>query len=103
MAKNLHENGAELSEEDIAYFLERMNSGEEVVAGSRAHRIMTATSEWAMRITSRMNAAFDSLSETRAQLEKLWRSPIPENMGLFPLLIGRNPVLGAMRRMHRWR
>ena len=79
-----YEDGSELTQEQIDYFIERMNSGEEVEAGSDVHRIMTAASERAMRITSRMNAAFDSLSGVRAQLEELWMCELPEGVGLFP-------------------
>ncbi|MDO4888580.1 MAG: DapH/DapD/GlmU-related protein [Actinomycetaceae bacterium] len=80
----MYEDEGELTEQQIEYFLERMNSGEEVVAGSDVHRLMIAASERAMRITSRMNAAFDSLSATRAQLERLFMRPLPESVGLFP-------------------
>lgn len=80
----MYEDGEDLTQEQIDSFLERMDSGEEVVAGSDVHRIMTAASERAMRITSRMNAEFDSLSETRAQLEQLFMRPLPESVGLFP-------------------
>ena len=79
----MYEDGQELTQEEIDYFVERMNSGEEVVAGSRVHQLMTAASERGMRITSRMNAQFDSLSDTRAQLEKLFNRPLPEGVGLF--------------------
>lgn len=84
MARNFYEDGGELTREQIGYFLERMDSGEEVEAGSEAHRLMTAASERAMRITSRMNAQFDSLSDTRAQLEELWMCELPDSVGLFP-------------------
>ena len=80
----MYDDGKELTREDIDYFVECMNSGEEVEAGSDVHRLMTAASERAMRITSRMNAAFDSLSGVRVQLEELWMRPVPETMGLFP-------------------
>ena len=80
----MYEDSEDLTQEQIDSFLERMDSGEEVVAGSDVHRIMTAASERAMRITSRMNAEFDSLSETRAQLEQLFMRPLPESVGLFP-------------------
>ncbi len=80
----MYEDGEDLTQEQIDYFLERMNSGEEVEAGSDVHRLMTAASERAMRITSRMNAAFSSLSDTRAQLEELWRCELPEGVGVFP-------------------
>ena len=79
----MYDDSGELTREQIELFLEYMNSGEEVVAGSDVHRIMTAASERAMRITSRMNAAFDSLSDVRAQLEELWMCKLPEGVGLF--------------------
>ncbi|MBQ9001940.1 MAG: sugar O-acetyltransferase [Eggerthellaceae bacterium] len=75
-----------------------MNSGEEVEAGSDVHRLMTAASERAMRITSRLNSQFKSLSDTRAQLEELWMRPIPEGFGLFPPFTtdcGLNTHVGA--------
>jgi acetyltransferase-like isoleucine patch superfamily enzyme len=84
MAENYYEDSAELTQEQIDYFLERMDSGEVCIAGSDVHRLMTAASERAMRITSRMNAQFDSLSDTREQLERLLNRPLPEGVGLFP-------------------
>ena len=79
-----YEDGGELTREQIEYFVERMDSGEEVEGGSEVHRLMTAASERAMRITSRMNANFESLSGVRAQLEELWMCELPEGVGLFP-------------------
>ena len=84
LAKSFYEDGGELTQGQIDYFLERMNSGEECIGGSDVHRLMTAVSERAMRITSRMNAEFNSLSEVRDQLERLFMRPIPEGVGLFP-------------------
>ena len=98
MADNFYEDSRELTREDIEYFLGRMGSGEVCVAGSREHRIMTAASERAMRITSRMNASFTSLSDTRAQLEELWMRELPEGVGLFPPFTtdcGLNTHVGA--------
>lgn len=94
----MYEDGGDLTHGQIAYFLERMDSGEEVEAGSDVHRLMTAASERAMRITSRMNAAFVSLSDTRAQLERLFMRPLPEGVGHFPPFTtdcGLNTHLGA--------
>ena len=84
MATQYYEDSEELTQKQIDYFIECMDSGEEVQAGSEVHHLMTAASERAMRITSRMNAAFDSLSDTRAQLERLFNRPLPEGVGLFP-------------------
>ncbi len=80
----MYEDATGLTQEQIDIFVERMNTGEEVIAGSEIHRLMTAASERAMRITSRMNAAFNSLSDTRTQLEELFNKPLPEGVGLFP-------------------
>lgn len=94
----MFEDSDDLTREDIAFFLERMDSGEEVEAGSDVHQLMVAASERAMRITSRMNAAFVSLSDTRAQLERLFMRPLPEGVGLFPPFTtdcGLNTHLGA--------
>lgn len=52
----MYEDGDDLTHGQIAYFLERMDSGEEVEADSDVHRLMTAAPERAMRITSHMNA-----------------------------------------------
>ena len=84
MGKGSYEDGGELTREQIDFFLERMDSGEEVEAGGEVHRLMVAASERAMRITSRMNAQFVSLSDTRAQLEGLFGRPLPDGVGLFP-------------------
>ena len=84
MSEGFYEDGEELTREQIDYFLVRMDSGEEVEAGGEVHRLMTGASERAMRITSRMNAEFTSLSDTREQLERLFLRPLPEGVGLFP-------------------
>lgn len=84
MPSSNYEDGIELTQAQIDHFLERMDSGEEVEAGSEVHRLMTAASERAMRITSRMNAQFDSLSDTRAQLDLLFMRSVPDSVGLFP-------------------
>ena len=83
MQNSYYEDASELTQEQIDFFLERMDSGEEVEAGSEVHRLMTAASERAMRITSRMNAKFDSLSDTRDQFERLLNRSIPKSVGLF--------------------
>ena len=59
MTESNYKDSHEMTPEEIDRFLAYMNSGEEVIAGSEAHRLMTAASERAMRITSRMNAHTD--------------------------------------------
>lgn len=79
----MYEDSEGLTKEEIERFLEAMESGQECVAGSWEHRAMTALSERAMRITSRMNSEFKSLSDTRARFEELVGRSVPESMGLF--------------------
>lgn len=79
----MYEDSCELTEEEIARFLAAMDSGRECEAGSWEHRAMTALAERAMRITSRMNAEFKSLSDTRARFEELVGRSVPDSMGLF--------------------
>ena len=87
-----------MTDDEIERFVAYMNSGREVEGGSEMHRLMTAASERAMRITSRMNASFESLSDVRRQLEELWRCELPEGVGLFPPFTtdcGLNTHVGA--------
>jgi len=98
MAISNYEDSHEMTQDEIDRFIAYMNSGEEVIAGSEEHHLMTAASERAMRITSRMNAQFNSLSDTRAQLEELWRCELQEGVGVFPPFTtdcGLNTHIGA--------
>lgn len=79
-----YEDAHELTQEDLATFLEAMASGKEIEAGSEIHRIMVAASKRAMRITARMNSSFQSLSETRNAFEELLMEQLPDGVGLFP-------------------
>ena len=78
-----YKDSEELTEEQIEEFLAAMDSGEEVEGGSPVHYLMTAASERAMRITSRMNSNFESISETRALFQELLHRPVPDNIGVF--------------------
>ena len=77
-----YEDTHDLTQEDIATFLEAMASGREIEAGSEIHRIMVAASERAMRITARMNSSFRSLSETRDVFGELLMERLPDGVGL---------------------
>ncbi len=99
-----YEDAHDLTQGDIATFLEAMASGREIEAGSEVHRIMVAASERAMRITARMNSSFLNLSETRNALEELFMKQLPDGVGLFPPFstdcginthLGRNVFINA--------
>ena len=80
----MYEDSPDVTQEQIEAFLASMNAGEECVAGSPMHQTMTALSERAMRLTSRMHAQFDSLSDARTKFEELTARPLPEGFGIFP-------------------
>ena len=73
-----------LSQEQIDTLLASMNAGEECTAGSPMHMIMIAATERALRITSRMNAQFESLSIVRQLFSELIAQELPEGFILFP-------------------
>ncbi len=72
-----------MTRDEIRRFLAFMDSGRTIKAGSEEHRLMVAASERAMRITTRMNAEFNRMSETLALFEKLLNRPLAEGVGLF--------------------
>ena len=71
-------------------FLEYMNSGKEVIAGSDIHLKMTELSNEAMKITSELNNSYHTPEEIKVLMEKLTDQ----------LLL---PVSGSGRNHHRGR
>lgn len=78
-------------------FLELMNSGARVKAGSAAHLCMHALSQEALRITAELNNAYHTPEEIRQIMSRLTGRPVPEDLGLFPPFYtdcGKNTVFG---------
>lgn len=78
-------------------FISIMNSGEEVQAGSEVHLHMTALSNEAMRLTSRLNSAYHTPEEIGQLMEALTGKPFPEGAYMFPPFYtdcGKNLTLG---------
>ncbi|MBK0347734.1 sugar O-acetyltransferase [Aerococcaceae bacterium zg-ZJ1578] len=65
-------------------FLVIMNSGQEVIAGSPAHKFMHTLAQEAIEITMNMNTKYHSGEEIRALMEKLTGRVIDESFSLFP-------------------
>ena len=65
-------------------FIEIMNSGEVVKAGSSAHLKMHELSQEALKITAEMNGSYHTPDELRALMEKLTGQQLDESFGLFP-------------------
>ena len=78
-------------------FLEYMNSGKYVEAGSQAHLCMTRLSFEAMKITAEINSAFREPSQIRELFSSLIGKEVDEGFVLFPPFTtdcGKNITLG---------
>ena len=69
---------------ELKDFLAKMDSGEEIEAGSDYHLYMHALSQEALRITAEMNNAYRSPEELVALMRKLTGQPDFPAFGLFP-------------------
>ena len=69
---------------ELEEFLEYMNQGETVTAGSELHKFMHSLSQKAMRITSKINTSYHEPEEIRRLFSELIGKPLDESFGLFP-------------------
>ncbi|MBQ1587135.1 MAG: sugar O-acetyltransferase [Ruminococcus sp.] len=85
-------------------FLEYMNSGKEVIAGSDIHLKMTELSNEAMKITSELNNSYHTPEEIKVLMEKLTGREFSEGAYMFlpfytdcgkNLKIGRNVFINS--------
>ena len=78
-------------------FLDHMNGGKYVAAGSEAHLCMTRLSYEAMKITAEINGSYHEPEELRELFSRLIGKPVDEGFGLFPPFTtdcGKNITLG---------
>lgn len=89
---------------DIHEYLNRLNAGESVKAGSEMHLLMCELSNRAMRITAQLNNTYHTPQETRALFAELTGKPVDETFNLFPpfytdcglnITLGRNVFINA--------
>ena len=69
---------------DTEEFLNILNSGERIRAGSPVHLKMHELSQEALRITAEINSAYHTPDELRSLMEQLTGQRIDETFGLFP-------------------
>ena len=69
---------------ELKEFLARMDTGEEIEAGSACHLLMHALSQEALRITAEMNNAYHTPEELLALMRELTGQPDFPPFGLFP-------------------
>ena len=69
---------------ELKDFLEKMNTGEEIEAGSEYHIFMHGLSQEALRITAKMNNAYHSPERLVGLMRELMGQPEIPSFGLFP-------------------
>lgn len=82
---------------DDKTFLDMMNRGEYVPAGSEAHLAMHRLSSGARKITAKLNGGYHTDGEIRALFSKLIGRKVDDSFGLFPPFYadcGKNIRLG---------
>ena len=69
---------------DLQEFLDYMNSGKRVVAGSEVHRFMCDLSQDALRLTAELNNSYRTPEEIREILSRLTGRPMDDSLSMFP-------------------
>ena len=65
-------------------FLDELNSGRTVVAGSELHLYMQKLSQEALKITAELNGGYHDGEDVREIFSRLIGRPVDESFGLFP-------------------
>lgn len=69
---------------DLHQYLNHLNSGKTVIAGSKEHEYMHGLSQEAIRICSKINNAYHTPAEIRALMSELTGKPIDQSFAMFP-------------------
>ena len=82
---------------NLKTFLESMDSGKEVIAGSEEHQFMHGLSQEALKITMELNTKYHNSEEIRMLMQELTGRKIDKSFTLFPPFYtdcGKNIKLG---------
>lgn len=82
---------------ELKDYLEYLNSGKYITAGSEIHQYMTKVSFEAMKITSEINNKYHTAEELRELFSMLIGKPVDDSFGIFPPFTtdcGKNITLG---------
>ena len=69
---------------NVKEFLDYMDSGKEVVAGSAVHQCMHRLSQEAIQLTTELNSGYHTAGEIVALMEKITGRPVDDSFALFP-------------------
>lgn len=82
---------------ELEEFLDYMNSGKTVIAGSDVHKCMSSLAQEALRLTAELNNEYHTPDEVRAIFEKIIGKPVDDTFSLFPPFYtdcGKNLTVG---------
>lgn len=82
---------------NLTEFLDHVNSGKSITAGSEIHKFMTELSQEAMKLTAELNGSYHTPEEIREWMAKLTGQTIDGSFGMFPPFYtdcGKNLKLG---------
>lgn len=69
---------------DLNEFLNEMNSGKEIIAGSETHQYMHHLAHEAMQMTAELNNRYHTSEEVVELMQKITGRPIDDSFALFP-------------------
>lgn len=103
--KNLYMNNCSKGENmNLEKFLEYLNSGKEVIAGSEVHLYMHKLSQEALRLTNQINNEYHTPDELRTIFSQLIGKDVDDSFAIFPpfytdcgknIHLGKNVFLNA--------
>lgn len=82
---------------ELEEFLDYMNSGKTVIAGSDVHMCMCELSQEALKLTTKLNSEYHTPEEIRSIFEQITGKPVDETFSLFPPFYtdcGKNLTVG---------
>lgn len=82
---------------NLSEFLEHLNGGKTVVAGSEIHQYMSMLSQEALKLTAELNNSYHTPEEIREIFARLTGKPINDTLGIFPPFYtdcGKNITIG---------
>lgn len=82
---------------DLNEYLESLNSGNYIEAGSPTHMFMHSVSQEALRLTAELNNSYHTPEEIRDIFSKIIGKPVDETFGMFPPFYtdcGKNITVG---------
>ncbi len=82
---------------DLQQYLDFLNQGKHIRAGSQVHQYMHVASQQALKLTAELNGSYHTPKEVRSIFEKIIGKPVDESFGLFPPFYtdcGKNITVG---------